>query len=137
MVGATMSNATCGLSVEDYSAVSLSRGSADGVVETGYTVPGPTGSVDLRFSLRSGQHHVTATGADAAGDDHLVIYAADGTMEVLHTPTSQVPCYAAFVRQTLDRFRHGQPPLADVSDMSTAMEVVKAAYVAAGRRAPP
>jgi len=58
-------------------------------------------------------------------------------MEILHTPTSQVPYYAAFVRETLDRFRHGQPPLADLSDMPNAMEVVEAAYLATGRRAPP
>jgi predicted dehydrogenase len=47
VVGATMSNATYGLAVEDYSAVTLSGGGADGVVETGYTVPGPTGSFDF------------------------------------------------------------------------------------------
>ena len=136
VAGATMSNATYGLPVEDYSAVTLGGGGATGVVETGYTVPGPTGAFDLRFSLRSDRHYFTATGADAAGGDRLVIYAADGTMEVLHTPTSQVPYYAAFVRETLDRFRHGQPPVADLSDMSNAMEVVEAAYVAAGRRVP-
>ena len=137
VVGATISNATHGLPVEDYSAVTFSGGGADGVVETGHTVPGPTGSFDLRFSLRSDQHYFTATGADAAGGDRLVIYAAEGKMEILHTPTSQVPYYAAFVRETLDRFRHGQPPLADLSDMPNAMEVVEAAYLATGRRAPP
>jgi len=62
VVGATISNATHGLPVEDYSAVTFSGGGADGVVETGHTVPGPTGSFDLRFSLRSDQHYFTATG---------------------------------------------------------------------------
>ena len=136
VVGAVMSNAAYGLAIEDYSAVTLSGGGAYGVVETGYTLPAPTSVFDLRFSLRSKNHYYTATGADVAGRDRLVIYTADGEMEVVHTPTSQVPYYAEFVRDTLDRFRAGQPPVSDLSDMCNAMEVVEAAYVAAGRRMP-
>jgi predicted dehydrogenase len=136
VVGALMSNEACGLAIEDYSAVTLRGGGASGVVETGYTLPGPTGSFDLRFSLRSNRHYFTATGADAAGADRLVTYTADGGTDVVFTPVSQVPYYTAFVRETLERFRHGQPPVADLSDMSNVMEVVEAAYIAAGRRRP-
>lgn len=137
VAGAVMSNVAYGLSIEDYSAVALSGGGASGVVETGYTLPAsPTSAFDLRFSLRSTRHYFTATGADAAGPDRLVTYTADGRMEVVGTFTSQVPYYATFVRDVLDRFRHGQPPGADLSDMCRAMEVVEAAYVFAGRRTP-
>jgi hypothetical protein len=95
------------------------------------TLPEPTGSFDLRFSLRSDRHDFIAAEAD-----RLVTYTADGGTNVVFTPVSQVPHYTAFVRETLDRFRHGQPPVADLSDMCNAMEVVEAAYVAAGRRTP-
>jgi len=134
---AVMSNAAYGLPIEDYSAVTLSGGGAAGVVETGYTLPAtPANAFDLRFSLRSKRHYFTATGADMAGGDRLVTYTMDGKTELVYTPASQVPYYADFVRDTLDRFRRDQSPVADLSDMSNAMEVVEAAYVAAGRRRP-
>jgi len=137
VVAAVMSNAAYGLPIEDYSAVTLSGGGASGVVETGYTLPAsPTNAFDLRFSLRSKRHYFTATGADIAGGDRLVTYTMDGRMELVYTPTSQVPYYADFVRDTLDRFRRGQPPVAGLSDMWNAMQVADAAYVLAGRRTP-
>ncbi len=136
VAGAVMSNAAYGLPIEDYSAVTLSGGGTSGVVETGYTLPAsPTSAFDLRFSLRSRRHYFTATGADAAGPDRLVTYTADGKMDVVGTPASQVPSYATFVRDVLECFRRGRPAMANLSDMCRAMEVVEAAYASAGRRA--
>lgn len=132
VTGAVMSRITPGIAIEDYSAVLLTAGSACGVVETGYTLPAPTAAFDLRFSMRSSRYYFTATGADAATIDRLVVYPLDGAVRVIATPTSQVPYYADFVRETLDRFRNNQPPVADLSDMCDAMQVVEAAYDAAG-----
>jgi predicted dehydrogenase len=101
-------------------------------VETGYTFPAAMGAFDLRFSLRSEDYYLTATGADAAAGDRLVVRGRTGEWEVIETPTSQVPYYAAFVRETLSRWRRGDPPVADLSDMCDAMEVLEAAYRAAG-----
>jgi predicted dehydrogenase len=132
VAGAVMSNATHGLQIEDYSAVLLTGGRASGVVETGYTFPAAMGAFDLRFSLRSEGYYLTATGADAAAGDRLVVRGTTGEWEVIEAPASQVPYYAAFVRETLRRWRKGDPPIADLSDMCDAMEVLEAAYRAAG-----
>lgn len=132
VVGAAMSNATHGLAIEDYSAVTLTAKGACGVVETGYTLPAPTAAFDLRFSLRSQRYYFTATGADVAGTDHLVTYVAEDDAQVVDTPASQVPYYAEFVRDTLHRFCQDQPPVADLADMCDAMQVLEAAYAAAG-----
>lgn len=136
VVGAAMSNATHGLAIEDYSAVTLTANGACGVVETGYTLPAPTAAFDLRFSLRSQRYYYTATGADMAGTDHLVAYIAEDDAQVINTPVSQVPYYAEFVADTLNRFRQDQPPVADLSDMCDAMQVLEAAYAAAGWTTP-
>ncbi len=135
VVGAEMSNASYGLAVEDYSAVLLSGGGASGVVETGYTLPAPTAEFDLRFSLRSERHYFTATGADPVGPDRLVVYHTDGGNQVIRIPVSQVPHYRDFVFETLNSFRQGRPPVANLDDICTAMRVVESAYERVGWRA--
>jgi predicted dehydrogenase len=132
VVGAAMSNSSYGLAIEDYSAVVLAAGDTYGVVETGYTLPAPTAVFDLRFSLRSQRHYFTATGEDTVRSDHLVVYSSENDVRAFATPVSQVPYYAEFVRDTLDRFRSEEPPIADLSDMCEVMHVVEAAYAAAG-----
>jgi predicted dehydrogenase len=132
VVGAAMSNSSYDLPIEDYSAIVLAAGDTYGVVETGYTLPAPTAVFDLRFSLRSKRHYFTATGADTSRPDQLVAYASEDDVEAVVTPVSQVPYYAEFVRQTLDRFRNGRQPVADLSDMCEVMQVIEAAYATAG-----
>jgi hypothetical protein len=38
--------------------------------------------------------------------------------------------YPAFVADTLRRVAHGEPPIADLTDMAAAMDLIEAAYAA-------
>jgi len=49
---------------------------------------------------------------------------------VLNTPTGNFRWYPAFVAESLDRFRQGRPPVADLDDLLAAMRLIDAAYVA-------
>jgi hypothetical protein len=46
--------------------------------------------------------------------------------------TTKAPHYRAFVHDTLDRVRNGQPPLARIADMVPIMRLIDDAYVKAG-----
>ena len=93
-------------------------------IETGYTYPAKMGVFDLRFSVRTTRHYVVAR-----SDDVVEIHrTCDGHMESFSTPTSNAFWYPVFVTESLDRFRRGQPPVADVADLAEAMRVIDAAY---------
>ncbi len=127
---ATMSNLSWGEPVEDYSAILLRSERATGSIETGYGFPGELGRFDQLFSLRTARGYVVVH-----ADDRVEI--TDSTTlrtEVLHTPTGNFRWYAAFVAESLERFQHGAPPVADLDDLHAAMRVIDAAYAASGRR---
>jgi hypothetical protein len=45
-------------------------------------------------------------------------------------PMTNSSFYPTFVEDTLRRVANGQPPIADLSDMAEAMDLVEAAYAA-------
>lgn len=123
-VTALMGNHTWHQPVEDYSAVALRSDRAAGLVETGYTYPAGLGFFDQRFSLRTSRAYVVVR-----GDDVIEIHdAVSGRREELATPTGNTSWYPTFVSESLDRFKRGLPPLADLDDLVAAMKVIDAAY---------
>lgn len=123
-VAALMGNFTWNLPIEDYSTMILrSRGSVC-TIETGYTYPAQLGVFDLRFSIRTSRHYLVAR-----HDDVLEVYrSCDGHVEQCATPVSNAFWYPVFVAESLDRFAKGKPPLASLTDLVEAMEVIDAAY---------
>jgi predicted dehydrogenase len=123
-VCALMGNHTWGRPVEDYSAVMLRSGRATGLVETGYIYPAALGFFDQRFSLRTSRSYIVVR-----SDDVIEIHdTASERHEELRTPTANTPWYPAFVAESLDRFKRGLPPVADLDDLVAAMRVIDAAY---------
>jgi predicted dehydrogenase len=123
-VTSLMGNATWGLPIEDYASIILRSDTSVCTVETGYTYPAKMGVFDLRFSVRTTRHYVVAR-----SDDVVEIHrTCDGHMESFSTPTSNAYWYPVFVTESLDRFRRGQAPVADVADLAEAMKVIDAAY---------
>jgi predicted dehydrogenase len=121
---AVMGHCTWGLPIEDSSSVVLRAPRALGTIETGYTYPARMGVFDLRFSIRTPRHYILVR-----EDDRLDIHrACDGHVESLSTPTSNAAWYPVFVAESLDRFRRGDPPVADLTDLASAMAVIDAAY---------
>jgi predicted dehydrogenase len=121
---ALMSNLSWGEPIEDYSAIALRSDRASGIVETGYGYPGELGRFDQLFSLRSTRNYVVVR------SDDIVEITDARTFEVerLHTPTGNFRWYPAFVAESIDRFRRGLPPVADLDDLWAAMRVIDAAY---------
>lgn len=124
---AVMSNAAHGLSIEDYSLVVLRNGKRTMVAETGYLRPGPTSEFDMRFTIKAREHYLVAT-----GPRDIEVLGPDGA-ERVRAFTTNVPHYPVFVRDVLHRLETGQPPLASMSDMAAAMDLVEDAYRIAGK----
>ena len=123
VAAAVMGNAAYGLPVEDHSLVTLRSGGRTFHVETGYLMPAPHSTFDMRFSVKARDHYLIATGpAD------VEIVGPDGAVEHVRAHTTNVPHYPVFVRDVLRRVREGEPPLASLSDMAAAMDLVQEAY---------
>jgi predicted dehydrogenase len=125
---ALMDNQSWGEPIEDYSLIALRSEGASGSVETGYGFPGELGRFDLLFSLRTTRSYVVVRSNDVVE----ITDAATFKTEVLRTPTGNFRWYPAFVAESIDRFRRGLPPVAELDDLVAAMRVIDAAYVAAG-----
>lgn len=120
---AFMSNRAYGLSVEDYSLVTLEAGRSSCVVETGYLFPG--GKFDMHFSAKSDTDYITVE-----GDGSTRVYGNDGAVESMVIPVNQD--YPSYVRDILDRWQSGRPPDAGLGDMLGVLRIVEAAYAKAG-----
>jgi len=124
---ATMSNAAWGHPIEDYAAVTFRNGSRVMLMETGYVFPGPTSTFDMHFVVRTPNRYIVAP------DQQTVdVYELDGRVERRSMGTTNVPCYPRFVRDVLARARDDRPPVASLADMVPIMNLVEAAYAAAG-----
>jgi predicted dehydrogenase len=126
LTSAAMSNDAHGFPVEDHSVLTLRSGSATCLAETGYLYPGPTSVFDLRFSFRADEHYVIAL-----GPEQVEVSQRDGSREVRHALTTNVPHYPVFVDDLLRRLQADQPPAAGLDDMTAVMEVVDRAYAIA------
>jgi predicted dehydrogenase len=122
-VAAAFSNNMAGLDTEDHGIVVLRAGRATCVIETGYFFPAPVDTFDMRFSIRTPNHHFIAPDKDT-----LQIVNNARELETRRMPTTNVPYYADFLRDTLYRLSTGAPPIADLTDMQAAMELIDAAY---------
>jgi predicted dehydrogenase len=123
VAGAVMGNVAYGLPVEDHSLVTLRSGGRLLHVETGYLVPAPHSTFDMRFSVKARDHYLIATGP---GDVEVI--GPDGAVERVRAHTTNVPHYPGFVRDVLRRVRVGEPPVASLTDMAAAMDLVQEAY---------
>jgi predicted dehydrogenase len=124
---ATMSNAAWGHPVEDYSVVTLERGTDICVIETGYLYPAPTSTFDMHYAVRSPTQYLVAHDPQT-----IEIVRSSGERELIRSLTTNVPHYRTFVFDVLDRVRNGQPPLARIADMVPIMRLVDEAYAKAG-----
>jgi predicted dehydrogenase len=129
VAAAVMANTAYGLPVEDYSLVTLRSGGRTFHVETGYLMPAPHSRFDMRFSVKARDHYLIAT-----GPQDVEVVGPDGTVEHLRAHTTNVPHYPVFVRDVLRRVRAGEPPLASLTDMAAAMDLVQEAYRMGGIR---
>jgi hypothetical protein len=82
---------------------------------------------DMRFSITARDHYLIAT-----GPEEIEVIGRDGRREHVRAHTTNVPHYPVFVRDVLRRFREGEPPLASLTDMAAAMDLVQDAYALAG-----
>lgn len=126
VVGAAMSNHAAHLSIEDHAAVLLRGGGATCLVETGYLYPAPNSVFDMHYSIRTERHYFAAR-----DNQTLEIVRDDRSRETRAMKLTNVFFYPTFVRDTLRRWRDGEPPIADLSDMAAVMDLVQAAYAAA------
>ncbi len=123
-VTSLMGNFTWNLPIEDYSSVILRAPDSICTIETGYTYPADLGVFDLRFSIRTSRYYLIAR-----SDDCLEVHrTCDGHVETFATPVSNAFWYPVFVTESLDRFRKGAPPVADLDALVNALELVDAAY---------
>jgi hypothetical protein len=111
------------LAVDDYSLLTLRSGGRTFHVETGYLMPAPHSTFDMRFTSKARDHYLIA-----AGPQDVEVVGHDGTVEHLRAHTTNVPHYSVFVRDVLHRVREGEPPVAPPSDAAAAMELVQEAY---------
>jgi predicted dehydrogenase len=123
VVGATMSSHFSRLDIEDHAAVLMRGGSATCMVETGYLYPAPNSVFDLHYSIRTEGHYF------AARDNQTLEILDNGRRrEVRSMPLTNSFFYPTFVTDTLRRLAQGEKPIADLTDMAEAMELVEAAY---------
>ena len=121
--GAVMSNHLARLDIEDHAVVLMRGGGATCVVETGYLYPAPNSVFDLHYSIRTEGHHFAAR-----DNQTLEILDNQRRREVRSMPLTNSFFYPTFVEDTLRRLAHGEKPIADLSDMAAAMDLVEAAY---------
>jgi predicted dehydrogenase len=127
VVGATMSNHFSHLDIEDHAAVLMRGGDATCMVETGYLYPAPNSVFDLHYSIRTERHYFAAR-----DNQTLEILDNDRRREVRSMPLTNSFFYPTFVTDTLRRLARGEQPIADLTDMAEAMELVEAAYASGG-----
>ncbi|OLT15462.1 hypothetical protein BJF78_01925 [Pseudonocardia sp. CNS-139] len=77
----------------------------------------------MRFSVKARDHYLIAT-----GPDDVEVIGPDGVKEHVRAHTINVRHYPVFVRDVLRRVRAGEPPLASLTDMAAAMDLVQEAY---------
>ena len=126
VVGATMSNHFSHLDIEDHAMVLMRGGDATCSVETGYLYPAPNSVFDLHYSIRTASHYFAAR-----DNQTLEIIDNDRRREVRSMPLTNSFFYPTFVQDTLRRVARGEKPIADLTDMAAAMDLVEAAYASA------
>jgi predicted dehydrogenase len=122
---AVIESTAWGLPVEDYALVTLRGSSAIGSVETGYLYPPVQGepTFDLRYSVKTEHHYLTAVASDA-----YEVRGLDGTLHRYNGTTSNTGCYAGFVEHVISELRQQAEPEIDYRDLVSAMRLVTAAY---------
>jgi hypothetical protein len=123
VVGSMMSNHLARLDIEDHAVVLIRGGGATCVVETGYLYPAPNSVFDLHYSIRTEGHHFAAR-----DNQTLEILDNDRHRELRSMPLTNSFFYPTFVADTLRRLERGEKPIADLTDMAEAMDLVEAAY---------
>ena len=123
VTAAAISNRSAGLTIEDHAVVLLEGGGAGCMVETGYLYPAPHSVFDMHYSIRSAHHYFAAR-----NEDELEILTDDRSRETRVMKLTNPHFYPLFVRDTLDRVRRGQSPVAGLDDMAAAMDLVQEAY---------
>ena len=123
---ASMSNVAFGLPIEDWSALLLSVPGSFCVAESGFLYPAPTGTYDVRFTIKTNRHYVMTDFSDT-----VILDQAGGRVREA-TPAANAPTYATFVSDVLERHRRGAEPLAGLGDMTAVMAAVGRAYELAG-----
>ena len=127
VVGSAMSNHLASLDIEDHAVVLMRGGGATCMVETGYLYPAPNSVFDLHYSIRTEGHYFAAR-----DNQTLEILDNDRRREVRSMPLTNSFFYPTFVTDTLRRLARGEKPIADLTDMAAAMDLVEAAYAAGG-----
>ena len=125
---AVMSNAAWGETIEDYSCVTLARGAARCVTETGYLFPAPTSTFDMHYAVRTPQRYIVAHDPET-----IEIVENDGPRSTRKMLTTNVPHYRTFVVDAVERVRSGKPPLVSLADYVPVARLVDAAYAKAGK----
>jgi predicted dehydrogenase len=125
VVGSAMSNHLANLDIEDHAVVLMRGGAATCMVETGYLYPAPNSVFDLHYSIRTEGHYFAAR-----DNQTLEILDNDRQREVRSMPLTNSFFYPTFVTDTLRRLARGEKPIADLTDMAAAMDLVEAAYAA-------
>jgi predicted dehydrogenase len=123
VAGAMMSNRNAGLNIEDHAVVLLQGGGASCMVETGYLYPAPNSVFDLHYSIRTKNHYFAAR-----DDSTLEIVSNDRQRTTQSMKLTNVHFYRTFVRDTLERLRNGDAPIADLSDNAATVALVEQAY---------
>jgi predicted dehydrogenase len=124
---ATMSNAAWRHRIEDYGLVVLERGGDLCVIETGYLYPAPTSTFDMHYAVRTSGEYLVAHDPET-----VELVKNSGERQMIASHTTNVAHYRTFMRDVLDRVRHGRPPLAKLADMVPIMRLVDDAYAKAG-----
>jgi len=123
VTGAMMSNHTTGLTIEDHAIMLMRSERASCMIETGYLYPAPNSVFDMHYSIRTDGHYF------AARDNALLeILTNDRVRTTRAMKLTNVFFYPEFVRDTLRRFRAGQPPIADLADNAACVSLIEAAY---------
>jgi predicted dehydrogenase len=125
VVGSAMSNHFSHLDIEDHAIVLMRGGNATCVVESGYLYPAPNSVFDLHYSIRTEGHYFAAR-----DNQTLEILDNKRNREVRSMPMTNSFFYPTFVEDTLRRVAHGEKPIADLTDLAAAMDLVEAAYAA-------
>jgi predicted dehydrogenase len=125
VVGSAMSSHLAHLDIEDHAVVLLRGGGATCMVETGYLYPAPNSVFDLHYSIRTDGHYFAAR-----DNQTLEILDNNRRREVRLMPLTNSFFYPTFVADTLRRLARGERPIADLTDMAEAMELVESAYAA-------
>lgn len=134
IVGAQLSNRALGQPVEDYACVQLRTASGVcGSIEVGNTFPF-AGRPNAEKDYVGADGEILLSGRDAllvSKGGSLRMIAADNQVVASARPET-IPAFT-ILRDTLDRWRKGEPPVADAWDCWRAMILVDRAYQMAER----